>query len=350
MIEESHNTASTEIDLSVVFIFIKTFWKKIIITGFIFGFTGICLSFLFQKEYVAQAKLLPEMASTSTSKLSGGLGALAGLAGIDISAAGGSMDALRPDLYPNIIQSVLYSLYILQQKVYVSEPKKLMTVEELLKEKQKTWLSQLMKSSENASSLLDPQKYSQAIELTREKETLIKEISSRVAVSFDRKTGVITLSAKMPDPVAAASVTNLTIEYLITYVTKYRTEKAKRNLEFVKKQLDESKRRYQNAESALASYQDRNRSLILQTAKIQEARLTSDFTLAQSIYNDLNRQYEQAKIKLEEETPVLKVHEPTQIPLQKSEPKRRTFFSVFFAIGAICAVIFIIFKNRKLVN
>ena len=44
---------------------------------------------------------------------------MAGLAGIDInSMAGGGYDAIRPDIYPDILQSVPFALYVLQQPVY----------------------------------------------------------------------------------------------------------------------------------------------------------------------------------------------------------------------------------------
>lgn len=343
MIENKPKAFTQEVDLIAVFNILKTFWIKILFCGFLAGAIGAASSFLIQKEFVSQAKLLPEISAGSSSKLSGGLGALAGLAGIDLGSVS-SLDAVRPDLYPNIIQSTPFALHILKQKAYVSEFSKIMVLEDYLKAKQKSWFSG-NKSSRHER--LDPQNFSKAIELDLAKDNLVKEVYNRINASFDRKTSIITISVKMPDPVLAANIANLTLEYLKNYVTNYRTEKAKIDLSFVEKQVNVAKKRYQNAETALANFQDKNRFLILQTAKIQESRLNSEFSTAQSIYNDLNRQYEQAKIKVQEVTPVFNVYEPPKIPLIRSEPKRKNITIVSFVIGIMFSSLYFLFISYK---
>ena len=47
---------------------------------------------------------------------------------------------------------------------------------------------------------------------------------------MDTRSGVITVSAQMPDPVAVAAVTQITLDYLTGYVSNYRTEKVRRDL------------------------------------------------------------------------------------------------------------------------
>ncbi len=338
MIENTSKTFNQEIDLIVVFNFFKTFWKRILLFGLLGGVIGAASSYLIQKEFISQAKLLPEISAGSSSKLSGGLGALAGLAGIDLGSVS-SLDAVRPDLYPNIIQSTPFALHILKQKAYVSEFSKIMVLEDYLKAKQKSWFSSNTKPQKK---LLDPQNLSKSIELDVYEDALVKTIFARINASFDRKTSIITISVKMPDPVLAANIANLTLEYLKNYVTNYRTEKAKIDLSFVEKQVNVAKKRYQNAETALANFQDKNRFLILQTAKIQESRLNSEFSTAQSIYNDLNRQYEQAKIKVQEVTPVFNVYEPPRIPIIRSEPKRTAITLLSAAVGTIVGSILLL--------
>ncbi len=338
MIENTSKTFNQEIDLIVVFNFFKTFWKRILLFGLLGGVIGAASSYLIQKEFISQAKLLPELSSGSTSNLSSGLGALAGLAGFDLGGVN-SLDAVRPDLYPNIIQSTPFALHILKQKAYVSEFSKIMVLEDYLKAKQKSWFSSNTKPQKK---LLDPQNLSKSIELDVYEDALVKTIFARINASFDRKTSIITISVKMPDPVLAANIANLTLEYLKNYVTNYRTEKAKIDLSFVEKQVNVAKKRYQNAETALANFQDKNRFLILQTAKIQESRLNSEFSTAQSIYNDLNRQYEQAKIKVQEVTPVFNVYEPPRIPIIRSEPKRTAITLLSAAIGTIVGSILLL--------
>lgn len=347
MLEEKSSTSNQEIDLLVVFAFIKLNWKKIFTWGVGFGLIGAVYSLLAQKEFISNSKLLPELSTNSTTKLSGSIGALAGLAGIDWGNMG-ALDAIRPDLYPSIIQSTPFAIYILKQKIYASELAQSVVLENYLRQKEKSWFSNLFgdNQAEQSKLRLDPQNLSQAIELNKEEELLIENIYTRISASFDRKTSIITVSVKMPDPVVAASVANLTVAYLKNYITDYRTKKAKNDLVFIQKQVFIAKKRFQNAEVTLASFQDKNRFLVLQTAKIQEARLNGEFTTAQSVYNDLNHQYEQAKIKVQESTPVFNVYEPARIPLRKSEPKRLVITALSGIIGCIIATISLLITKK----
>jgi uncharacterized protein involved in exopolysaccharide biosynthesis len=149
----------------------------------------------------------------------------------------------------------------------------------------------------------------------------------------------------MPDPVIAASTVKIAAEYLRKYVTNYRTDKSRSQVKFLSNQVSESKARYQAAEVAVAGYKDRNRFLIMNTAKVEEQRLIADFMLAQQVYNDLSKQYEQAKIRVEEETPVLKILEPAKVPKKRSEPKRTMIVIGFGILGTFLCFVFILGKQ-----
>ena len=116
---------------------------------------------------------------------------------------------------------------------------------------------------------------------------------------------------------------------------------------FLTKQTEEAKERYQKAEYALSVYRDNNRYLNLSTAKIEEQRLQADFILTQTLFNDLSKQFEQAKIKMEEDAPVFKILEPARIPLKKSGPKRTITMAGFIVVGVIIGII--VFFIRKFV-
>jgi uncharacterized protein involved in exopolysaccharide biosynthesis len=102
--------------------------------------------------------------------------------------------------------------------------------------------------------------------------------------------------------------------------------------------MKQARERYQAAEFALSSYRDRNRSLFLNTAKIEEQRIQADYMLAQDVYNTLSKQYETAKIKVAESTPIFKVLEPARVPLKKSGPQR----SIMILAGSIIGVFTVI--------
>ncbi|MBB3836877.1 uncharacterized protein involved in exopolysaccharide biosynthesis [Runella defluvii] len=339
------STADIEISVSDIVSFLKSNGKRIAIWGGALAIAGVIYALLAQKEFESSTQLMPELQSSSALGKMGGLSALAGLAGIDLNQMN-TTDAVRPDLYPNILQSLPFGLYLLKQPVYVAENQKTMTLERFLDEKGQSWISTIVPDkAPQQTSLLDPKKSSNAFELTKKQQDLINELQKRVIITFDRKTGVIVINAKMPDPVVAATVAQKSVEYLKEYVTSYRTDKARNQVKFLGTQVIEAKKRYQNAEARLANFRDQNRFLALQTAKIEEQRLQADYILAQNLFNNLSQQYEQAKIRVEEETPVFKTLEPTTIPLKRSEPKRTLIVIGFGVIGLIIGVAISILKK-----
>ncbi|WP_028526440.1 GNVR domain-containing protein [Runella limosa] len=339
---------STDIEIGIddIMFFFKTNQRLIAAWSLSLTIIGIIYALLAQKEFESKTQLMPELQSTSALGKMGGLSALAGLAGIDLNQMS-TTDAVRPDLYPNILQSLPFALYILKESVYVSEYQKTMKLEDFLYLKEQSLISTLInEGSKSQTTLLDPKKSSKAYELTKNQQDLVTNIQERVQASFDRKSGVISINVKMPDPVVAATITQRTVEYLKNYVTSYRTDKARNQVKFFENQVADAKRRYQNAESKLAQFRDFNRFLALQTAKIEEQRLQAEFLLSQNLYNNLTQQFEQAKIRVEEETPVFKTLEPATIPLKRSEPKRSLIVLGFGIIGTIIGIIISLLKNN----
>ena len=105
-----------EIDLLEV---TKTVWagRKLIlkVTG-IFLVIGLIIAFGSKVEYEASCKLMPESQEGVKPNL-GGLGSLAGLAGINLDM--GNSGALTPELYPQISQSVPFIMKIWNEPVHI---------------------------------------------------------------------------------------------------------------------------------------------------------------------------------------------------------------------------------------
>jgi uncharacterized protein involved in exopolysaccharide biosynthesis len=333
-----------EIRLSDIVRFLRRSRKAILLGGMLGAVVGILYAFSKSNEYSSQVTVMPEVQGKGGSGM-GSLGSLAGLAGINLDNLSGAADAIRPDLYPNVIQSVPFALDLMQQPVYSKEFKQIQTVDAYLtKHIDGTFgskLSGLLRfGSDKKEEILDPTNSSGALQVTQQQDDRIKEIQDRVTTLYDKKSGIITLSATMPDPVVAASVAKCSLNYLTNYAIAYRTEKARQQVEFLTRQVMASKRRYQAAEVTLSSYRDRNRSLFLNTAKIEEQRIQAEFLLSQDLYNNLSKQLEMAKIKVQEETPVFKTLEPAQVPLKKSGPKRVMIMAGFLVAGILVPVIY----------
>lgn len=331
-----------EIKVSDIGNFLRRSRRALLIGGFIGLLLGMLYAFSKSNEYSSEVKVMPEIQNKSSNL--GNLGSLAGLAGINIDNLSGGSDAIRPDLYPNVIQSVPFALDLLRQPVYSKEFKKTQLLDAYLTQHNEGtvsgWLSSLLSfDSEKKEESIAPTDKG-VLQVTKQQDERVKEIIGRVGAEYDKKTGIVTITSIMPDPVVAATVAQRTLDYLTNYAIAYRTEKARQQVEFLNRQVASSKRRYQTAEITLSSYRDRNRSLFLNTAKIEEQRIQAEFMLAQDLYNNLSKQLEMAKIKVQEETPVFKTLAPAQVPLKKSGPKRTMIMAGFMVAGVILTGVF----------
>ncbi|GAB3505977.1 Wzz/FepE/Etk N-terminal domain-containing protein [Spirosoma knui] len=342
-ITKQPDEGEVEIRLGDIVYFFKRNQRILLRSTIIFLILGAVYAFSQPDEYTSTVKVMPELKSPTGAGGLSDLKSLAGLAGVSLDNFNSTSEAIRPDLYPDIVKSVPFTLHILGQPVLSATSKKATSLHTYLKDQVESgWLSQITTSEDPAGSLTTPVSSDPArstIRLTRQQEQLGESINERVNVYMDKKSGIVTITSQMPDATVAATVARYTLDYLTAYVTNYRTSKARKQVTFLTQQVNRARKRYESAEYQLSSYRDRNRSLFLNTAKIEEQRLQADFLLAQTVYNDLSKQLEQARIKVQEEAPVFQILEPPQVPLRKSGPKRVAIIMGFTIFGALLALI-----------
>ncbi|MCF0058305.1 lipopolysaccharide biosynthesis protein [Dyadobacter sp. CY356] len=311
---------------------------SLIVFAFIAGVAGFGFSYSFPKTYQSNITMLPEYGGAKKSSL-------AMLAGGNNSEGA---EKLLPDLYPVILASSPFGIYLLKQPVTDQYGHTYKSFELFLKrDSTQSSLTSLLPSSptktEKSVKLSDPN----ILLLSAPEAGNIRMAMGLISSSIDSKAGVITISAETEDPVVSAILVEASKNYLINYVEEYRTAKALQQVNLLKDQMASSNVRFRKAEYTLQSYRDRNRNAFLNVAQIEEQRLQSDYLLAQSLHEDLVRRYEQALNKVKEEKPVFKVLEPVTVPLAKSNPKRlRFFFISAFLGGVLCLAYILLFKKN----
>lgn len=348
---QDHTESEMTIDVGKIFKVISKNKWAILIATIISAALGIFIAINTPNEYASQVQILPELESKDAA---GGLSkfkSLAGLAGVDLGAMGGT-DAVRPDLYPNILQSTPFLMDVMNMKVYASKYKRTMVMSKFMEENEnQALITRLFGKSDEKDKdafVVNPNTIPiETIRLDKKQDELIKEFQKRIGTTLDKKTGVISIAVKMQDPVIAATIVRYAQDYLTKYVVTYRTEKTLKDIKFLEDRLNEAKRRYDNALYSYSSYQDRNKGLFLNIAKDQGKKLQYEVDLSYNLYAELAKQLEEAKIKVHRETPVFKVLEPAQIPVKKSEPKRSVMVLGFAFLGLILSMIVVLAKNYK---
>ena len=307
---------------------------------------GLVVAFSIPKEYSTTVKLAPE--TSDPSKKMGNLGGLAAMAGINLNTSSGA-DAISPDLYPDVVGSVPFLLELFPVQVTDEDATLSTSFYEYMDEHQKSaWWSSVLRAPFKllgvVKDMFSKEKEKDSNELssfllTQEQSDVIEDLQERISVSVDKKTLVITVSVQMQDPLISANVTQVVLNNLQNYITSYRTQKAKQDLEFTEKVFGEARESYYKAQRAYAAFEDANKNIISASYRTEQERLKNEMTLTFNVYNTLAQKLEQDKLRVQEQTPVYTVIQPATVPLKASSPKKPliligfVFLAIFGAIG-----------------
>lgn len=357
-IQKQQNIQEQEIDLVEL---AKKLWlerKLILKTCGLAVLVGLVVGFSIPKEYEASVTLAPER--TGGKSVSGGLSALAGMAGINLGSSSSS-DALSPELYPDIVKSVPFSIEMFDVKVKDKDGDLDTTLYEYLKEHQKQpwWgyitaapfqaLGWVIKTVKGEKEEKKENRSVDSFRLTQEQSGIIGALGKRISVSVDKKTSVIKITTTMQDPLIAATVTNEVMKKLQEYITTYRTNKARKDLEFTQKLYEENMETYHKAQQEYAAYMDRNQNVSLRSAQTQQERLRNEMELAFNVYNQTAQQLQVAKAKVQEDTPVFTVVEAATVPLRASKPSKAMILIGFVFLAGVGACGWVLF-GKDLIN
>lgn len=171
--------------------------------------------------------------------------------------------------------------------------------------------------------------------LTREESDAIAWVGAAVQTTEDIGSGLITLSATVPDPLVASQLVTSTSEALRSRVQMVYTNKTRQNLDFVERQFQRSRGELDEADRALAEFKDRNQSLTSSRVQLEEQRLQREVTFKSQLYSELQAQLTQAQIELQQSEPVITTIEDATPPLGPSGPNRKLTVILAFLLGGI---------------
>lgn len=314
---------------------------------------ALVVAFSIPKEYTTTVMLAPEVEGGSRSL--GGLSALAGMAGINMGS-GESSDALYPDLYPDIVSSVGFTTELFNVPVKDAEGELDTNLYTYLKEEQRSpwwsaiisfpfkclgWVMSLFKEEEEGTDGgVNP------FQLTKAEDGVVKALNGRIAVSVDKKTSLISLSVTMQDPLISATMTDTVMAKLQDYITEYRTNKARHDLDFTQKLYDEAQKKYYDAQQAYADYVDMNQNISLRSVQTRQERLQNEMNLAYNLYNQTAQQLQLAKAKVQENTPVYTIVQAATVPLKASKPSKLMILVGFVFLAGVGSVGWILFGRN----
>ena len=333
-------------------------WKKLLLWGGIAAVVGIVVAFSIPKQYTVSSKMAPEI----VTKTSGSVASIASMLGANISNMT-TNDAVYPDLYPEIVASTPFITELFSMPVSIEtkkEGKLDIDLYTYLKDYNKSpWWSAVINAPFKALGWfmglfrekqeevegydeLDPSA------LTSEQTRITKALRKSIVVTVDKKTQVISLDVTAQNPKVSKDLSDLVIEKIQRYVTSYRTEKSRKDMEYYLQLYDEAKADYYAAQQRYANYVDANQGVFLQRVKTEQERLQNEMKLAFDLYNSCAQQLQMSRAKVQQETPVCVVMEPPVLPIKATKPSKMKTLAGFIFLGLCACAVWILWGKEAI--
>lgn len=328
--------------------------RKIIFrTVGVFFILGLVIAIGSKKEYTSEVTIINE---SSVSSSAGMFQQLSNLAGINLSNA--EKNPLQnPAIFPEIIGSTPFLMKLNEEELYFQKYDKKISLNiyftqydrKPIIKRIKKYISGLLtnlfvsKKGKRSNSVIPIETSASYLLPTSAERYANTMLQSRISI-MQENTGILKISVKMPDPVAAYELVNLVEKNLTQYLIDYKIRKALMDLEFTKARFKESENAFINAQNALARFRDQNLNIVTSSAKNEEEKLRSEYNIKFNVYNELATSLERANIRVQELTPVFNIIDTASIPVKHFKPNvtLTLFLSVF--LGIFLSLTFIILK------
>ena len=358
--EENRNNApqAAEEEGIDIIALVKQLWtgrKTVIIVTAIFMALGLLSALTMKRTYTVSSVMVPQLGSSRNSSLL----SLAGLAGFDLGTTQMSGQELSPLVYPQIIRSSTYLLELANTPLHYAKADTAVSMFTYAKEYSKptvmgtirkytlglpgTLIGLLKKDKPEPlvdSTLTEDLFPLKPVKLTKEEANMVKAVATSMSLTVDKKEGYLVLTVTGSEPLQTAELAVKAQQLLQSEITRFRTEKAQKQLEYVEARYKEIKAETESVQAALAISTDRSQGMTTTRSRIEHDRLQSKYMVLSSIYAEMAKQLEQAKMQVKRETPVLAVVQPITVPRQPSNSRAKTliiwtFFGVILGCGIV---------------
>ncbi len=327
-------------------------WMMAVFMG-LSAFLGLAVAFGTPKEYKSSVMLAPETATDNS--LTSNISSLASMVGMNMNF-GSSNDAIYPELYPDLLQSMDFIVGLFPVKVTTKDG--LVTTDYfdyLLHHNAKAWymfparwLASIVEKLRNDDT--GPKGGDDKVNpfwLTRQQYDIAHIISRNIDCTVDKKTSVISIEVTDQDPLISATIADSVRSHLQTFITEYRTLKSRNDLAYMEKLFAEAHEQYVKARQQFAAYADANQEVILQAYKAKEEDLENDMQLKYNAYTQVYEQLQLSKAKVQENTPAFTVVQSASVPIKHSNKSKLSVMLLFIFLGAMLRMMILMLKKRR---
>ena len=280
----------------------------------------------------------------------GGTSQLASLAssfGVSLGGGGNAGgDAITPSLYPDLMKSTDFKTSLFPIKVHGKKDKTTMTYYDYLKNEWKEpWWKDffgLMAPEGKPDTLVNN------FELTGEQARISGMIMKNVVCRIDKKSNLISINVTTQDPYVAALLADSVKARLQDFLTDYRTQKSRHDLEYAEMLQSQAKKDYEHARQKYVEFVDANQDIVLESIRQKQTDLENDLQLQYNNYNTLSAQVLAYKAKVQEATPAFTTLQRATVPLGPAGPKRGQMIMLCLFVAALFTTIWVLLKENLL--
>lgn len=276
--------------------------KRILVISFAAALVTLGINFLLPVYYKSTATLLPETQKDKLSAL-GQFADIASLAGVNVPGS----EIAR--LYPTIVNSETILRNVILRK----------------------YKTNAFADSVNLIEYFgyDDDPPAEAM------DKALKELKGLLSASFENKTSTVTISVEMREPELAATVLNTIIAELDNFMRSKRVTNASEQVKWISARLREVEQDLRRAEDRLKEFRERNRRVADSPELLmQQERLLRDVQVQSTVFVELKKQYELAKLEEIKNITIVNVLDPGRVPVKKERP-RRGLNTVIFSFLAL---------------
>jgi len=137
---------------------------------------------------------------------------------------------------------------------------------------------------------------------------------------------------------------------LQNFLTEYRTQKSRHDLEYYKMLHRTAKKDYERARQLYADFMDSNQDVILESVRQKQTDLENEMQLQYNNYTAISAQVLAAQAKVQEETPAFTTLQRATVPLGPSGPNGQRIVFVCLFLAFIGVTVWALSKENQIKN
>ncbi len=345
-----------EIDIvAIVKKVIKDKWS-LLVFFIIFAVLGVAVALMTPRTYSTDVVVAPELSSGSMPE---GLSDIASMVGVDLNNGNkSSVDAIYPQIYPDVISSNDFIVQLFSIPVTTEGAKNSKTYfDHITKDAKmgfwdypKTWMGNIVKKitgKKDTTNLADASTVIDPVHLNKVQSDIRDAIRSQVTCVVDKKTNVITITAKDFDRFVSAEVADTVQKRLRNYIIEYRTKKFKQDVAYAQSLVDTAEAKYVKTRNAYTAFAEANTDVTQESFVTKRDEMENNMQMRYTNYTQALQQLQVAQAKLREHTPVFTVIQEASVPFKPSGTPRSLIVLGYVLAGLFFDAIWVLLLKQK---